>query len=87
MPTEQAKAFYQIISSGVTDATKATELLDEANKLSVGGMADLFQTADALTSILAAYGDKVKSVSDVSDILFTGTLAGKTTIDELPQIA
>lgn len=83
MPTEQAKAFYQIISSGVTDATKATELLDEANKLSVGGMADLFQTADALTSILAAYGDKVKSVSDVSDILFTGTLAGKTTIDEL----
>ena len=83
LPAEQAKAFYQIVSSGVTDTTRATELLDQANKLSIGGFSDLFKTADSLTSIMAAYGDKVKSVSDVSDTLFVGTLAGKTTIDEL----
>ena len=83
LPAEQAKTFYQIISSGVTDTTKATELLDQANKLSIGGFSDLFKTADSLTSIMAAYGDKVKSVADISDTLFVGTLAGKTTIDEL----
>lgn len=83
MPVEQAKTFYQVISSGVTDVTKATELLDEANKLSVAGMADLFATADSMTSIMNAYGTGVKSAADVSDILFIGTLAGKTTIDEL----
>lgn len=83
LPADQAKTFYQIVSAGVTDAAKATELLDQANKLSIGGMADLTKTADSLTSIMAAYGSKVASVADISDTLFIGTVAGKTTIDEL----
>lgn len=83
MPVEQAKTFYQVISSGITDVSKATDLLDSANKLSVAGFSDLFATADSMTSIMNAYGEAIQSTSDLSDILFVGTLAGKTTINEL----
>lgn len=85
MPTQQASAAYQIISSGASSAAEATDTLTAANKLAVGGVTDVATAADGLTSVLNAYGDKVASATDVSDTLFVGMRAGKTTIDQLSR--
>lgn len=82
-PVEQAKAFYQIISAGATSAAQAQETLTAANRLAVGGVTDVATAADGLTSVLNAYGSRVQSAADVSDILFVGVRAGKTTVEEL----
>ena len=80
---DQAKAFYQIISAGASSAAEATDILTSANKLAVGGVTDVKTAADGLTSVLNAYGSKVEGAAAVSDALFVGMRAGKTTIGEL----
>ena len=79
----QAKALYQIISAGVSDATQAVALLDAANRLSVGGVTDVRTAADGLTTALNAYGPAAGSAAQVSDALFVAMRAGKTTVGEL----
>ncbi|MDE2466164.1 MAG: phage tail tape measure protein [Alphaproteobacteria bacterium] len=82
-PTDEAKALYQIISAGATNAKEATEYLTAANKLALGGITDIFTAADGLTSIMNAYAGRVKNVQAVSDSLFVAMRDGKTTIGEL----
>ncbi|WP_374900902.1 phage tail tape measure protein [Brucella endophytica] len=79
----QAKAFYQIISAGASSAAQATDTLTAANLLAVGGVTSVTTAADGLTSVLNAYGSKVEGATAVSDALFVGMRAGKTTIGEL----
>ena len=82
-PTDQARALYQVISAGATDAAEAVELLEVANRLAVGGVTSVSVAADGLTSILNAYGLAVGDAVNVSDALFVAMRAGKTTIGEL----
>lgn len=79
----QAKALYDIISAGASDAAEATEILDTANRLAIGGVSDIRVAADGLTSVLNAYGDAVDGARDVSDTFFIAVQGGKTTVDEL----
>lgn len=79
----QAKALYQIISAGASDAATANNILTTSNKLAVGGVTDVATAADGLTSVLNAYGDKVAGATAVSDAMFIAMKAGKTTIGEL----
>ena len=81
--TDQSKAFYEVLSTGITDTREATELLTAANKLAIGGNSNLGTAISGLTGIVKGYGDKVKDVNDVSDTLFTASLAGKISIEEL----
>lgn len=86
--TKQAdlvKGYYQAISSGAVDASNATELLTIANKLAVGGVTSLTTAVDGLTNIMNAYGLGADSATNISDALFIGMKAGKTTIDELSR--
>ena len=83
LPANQAKAAYQIISAGASSAAEATNLLTAANKLAIGGVTAVTVAADGLTTVLNAYGNKVRGATDVSDTLFVGMRAGKTTIQEL----
>lgn len=82
-PVEQSRALYQIISAGASSASEAIETLNASNKLAVGGVTNVAIAADGLTSVLNAYGDKVRGATDVSDSLFVAMRAGKTTIEEL----
>lgn len=77
------QALYNIISAGASDAAEATNLLEQANRLALGGVTDVATAADGLTSILNAYGPAVGEAADVSDALFVAMRAGKTTIGEL----
>lgn len=81
--TEQAKALYQIISSGATDAADANRILAQSNKLAIAGVSDLKTAADGITSVLNAYGKSASDAEGVSDSLFAAVRAGKTTVDEL----
>lgn len=83
--TDQSKAFYEVLSTGITNTREATELLTAANKLAIGGNSNLGTAISGLTSIVKGYGDKVKDVNEVSDTLFTASLAGKISIEELSE--
>jgi TP901 family phage tail tape measure protein len=79
----QAKALYQTISAGVTDAAAATETLNAANLLAVGGLTTTEAAVDGITSVMNAYADKGISATEVADSFFVAIKAGKTTAEEL----
>ena len=83
LPTLQAKGFYQAISAGASDAAAAVKVMTMANKLAVGGVTDVKTAVDGLTTVLNAYGPKVRGAASVSDAMFVAMRAGKTTIAEL----
>ena len=82
-PEEEAKALYQIISAGASDAATAMDLLTASNKLAIGGVTSVEVAADGLTTLLNAYGDAAGGATNVTDALFVAMKAGKTTIEQL----
>ncbi len=80
---DQAEAFYQVVSAGITNTVEATKLLSSANKLAIGGVANLQGSIDVLTSIVNGYGKENITAQEAADSLFTTVRVGKTTIDEL----
>ena len=83
MAPEEVKALYQGISAGASDASKATGLLNAANKLAIGGVTDVKTSVDGLTNVLNSYGIAYEGATDVSDAFFVAIKAGKTTVAEL----
>jgi len=82
-PTDQAKAFYQIISAGITDATEANKALIAANKLAIGGLAGTGESIDIITTALNVYKDANLTAEQASDALFKAVQLGKTNVSEL----
>lgn len=80
---KMAKAKYDIISAGFTEASESAKLLDVSARLASAGVTEVSKTADVLTSILNAYGKSANDAEHFSDILFTTVRLGKTTVDEL----
>jgi len=83
MPIEQAKAMYQAISAGATTAAEATNVMDTANRLAIGGVSDVFTSIDVLTTAVNSYSAAGLEAADASDVIFTTVKLGKTTVDEL----
>jgi TP901 family phage tail tape measure protein len=79
----QAKGLYEIISAGTADAAAATDTLNQANKLAIGGVTTVKTAADGLTSAMNAYGAAAGGAQSVSDSFFVAAAAGKTTIEQL----
>ncbi|HET9621804.1 MAG TPA: phage tail tape measure protein [Kofleriaceae bacterium] len=79
----QARALYQTISAGVTDAARATDLLRVANELAIGGVTETKVAVDALTNVTNAYAASGAQARDVSDAFFVAIRGGKTTAAEL----
>lgn len=82
-PLTQAKAMYEIISSGATDSADAIEQLTVSNKLAVAGVTDVATASDGLTSVINAYGKEVLTATAASDAMFVAMVYGKTTIGEM----
>jgi len=80
---QQAQAFYQVISAGITDATKANETLVAANKLAIGGLTSTAEAIDIITSAVNAFQGQNLSATRAADILFGTVRLGKTRVDEL----
>jgi TP901 family phage tail tape measure protein len=79
----QAKALYEIIAAGVSDSTQAMEVLSTANKLAIGGLADVETAASGLVATLNSYGLAADQATRVSDAFFVAAAAGNATIEEL----
>lgn len=79
----QTKAFYEALSAGATTVAQAKEITTAANKLAIGGNAEVAQGVDILTTALNVYTKEGLKAADASDALFIAVLAGKTTIPEL----
>lgn len=80
---ENLKAYYQIVSAGITDQVKANKVLEEANKAAIAGVTDLFTAVDGLTSALNAYKDENLTAVQAADAMFSAVKLGKTTFGEL----
>lgn len=80
---KQLEGFYQTASAGFPEAARAADVMSAANKLAVGGVADLFQTVDLLTTILNGYQISTDKAIDASDTLFQTVKYGKTTVAQL----
>lgn len=78
-----ASGLYQTISAGVTEASDALFVLEEATRLGIAGVSDTETAVDLLTTVLNAYRLEIDAAGDVSDSLFTTVRLGKTTIEEL----
>lgn len=79
----QAKALYEIISSGAKQGSEAIGILDAANKLAVGGITDVETAAGTLSQVINAYGLAAGDATRVSDALFATVRDGVTTVPEL----
>lgn len=77
-------AIYEAISSGV-QYEDSIKFINEAEKLSVAGRADLQQVTSVMTGVLNAYGASTDQAAQYTDDLYTAVLNGKTTVPELAQ--
>ena len=81
-----AKGLYDILSASIP-AEKALDVLAVSARAAKAGLTDTGVAADAITTILNAYGMQADKAGEVSDLLFTVVKRGKTTFAELaPQI-
>ena len=79
-----AKGVYDISSAGFQGAA-SMKILEAAAKSAVGGLTDIRETSDLLTSALNSYGQSAEYAEHWTDVLFTTVQLGKTTMTELAQ--
>jgi TP901 family phage tail tape measure protein len=77
-----AKGLYDILSASIP-AEKALNVLAVSAKAAKAGVTDTGIAADAITTILNAYGLSADKAADVSDWLFQVVRRGKTVFGEL----
>lgn len=77
-----AKGLYDILSASI-DPAKALDVLAVSAKAAKAGLTDTGVAADAITTILNAYGLSADHAGSVSDLLFKTVKRGKTTFAEL----
>ena len=73
---------YDILSASVP-AEKALDTLSVSAKAAKAGMSETGVAADAITTMLNAYGLEAEHAADISDWLFTIVKRGKTNFGEL----
>lgn len=81
-PKELADALYFIVSSGI-DAADAIEVLEVSAKAATAGLGETQQVADAVTTVIGAYGIENISAAEATDILVAAVKEGKGEADEL----
>jgi TP901 family phage tail tape measure protein len=80
-PLELSEALYFITSSGF-DGAEAMDILAESARAAAAGLGETEVIADALTSILSAYGEGTYSAAKASDILTVAVREGKAEADQ-----
>lgn len=90
-PVDTAKALYDVISAGFTDAADAATVLNAASALAVGGATDQKTAFLGLNAAMQAYQLGADRAAGVSDLLFRTVEKGLTTVGALgtalPRVA
>lgn len=79
------RGLYDILSASVP-ASEAMGVLEASIKAATAGMTDTAVAADAITSVINAYGLSAQDATSVSDFLFATVKRGKTTFPELASV-
>jgi TP901 family phage tail tape measure protein len=80
-----AKGLYDILSASIP-AEKALKVLAVSAKAAKAGVTDTGIAADAITTMLNAYGLSADKASDIADWMFQVVKKGKTTFAELAPV-
>jgi TP901 family phage tail tape measure protein len=80
-----SKGLYDILSASI-DSAEALDVLEVASVAAAAGMTDTGTAADALTTLINAYGVSAEDAGYFSDILFATVKRGKTTMAELAPV-
>jgi TP901 family phage tail tape measure protein len=81
-PVELAAAQYEILSSGITNASEAFDVMEQSAKLAKAGIGTASEAADILTSSLNALGG---TPARNAEILFRTVDLGKVKLGELAE--
>lgn len=81
-PAELAAGLYDIVSAGY-DAADSMTILKAAAISATAGLSTTATSADAITTVLKAYGLQADQATYVSNVLFETVDVGKLTFDEL----
>jgi TP901 family phage tail tape measure protein len=73
------KALFDSVSA-LGAGEQAFEVFAVAQKLAIGGSADLSVAVDGITSVVNAYGRELTDASEVANAFFSAQKAGKTTV-------
>ena len=77
-----AKGLFDILSASI-DASKAIGVLRVATRGATAGMTETAVAADAITTLINAYGKSAEDAADILDKLFATVKRGKLTFEEL----
>lgn len=77
------RGFYEALSSGITDAAEAMNVLTVSAEAATAGFTETLTIVDVTTSVLNAYGRGADEARAISDVLFKTIEFGKGTMDEL----
>ncbi len=75
--SELGAGAYFILSSGIEDAADAVGVLEVAAKASTIGLGETEKVADALTTVLNAYGMEASNAGHVTDVMIEAVKQGK----------
>lgn len=75
-------AYYDLVSAGVK-AADAQGILNEANKLAIGGLSSTAESVDLLTTAINVYGFEAKDARRITDGFAQSIADGKVTAAEL----
>jgi len=82
-PTAQAKAFFEAVSNGVEDSSKAFGILVGANNAALSGLVDLNVATRLITATFNAYSDQGVTAAQITDTLVAVTQASGAKFEEL----
>lgn len=82
---ELVASSYDILSSGFTNAADAATIAEQSARGAIAGFSDAGTVADALTTVLNAYGKSSGDAAQIVDQLVETQNLGKITIDEYAQ--
>ena len=80
---DNAKAYYDIISSGFTNQAEANQILEQANRGAVAGLTDVANSAKLATAVMNAYGKETISAKRIMDVAFQTVKSGVLTFKDL----
>lgn len=85
-PAELGAAAYFILSSGIEDVADASKVLEVAAKASTIGLGETKDIANALTTVLNAYGMSAERAGYVTDIMIEAVKQGKAEASEFASV-
>ena len=85
-PAELGSAAYFILSSGIEDAADAADVLNVAARASTIGLGETQSVANALTTVLNAYGMEAGKAGHVTDIMIEAVKQGKAEASEFAGV-